>query len=410
MKKDKSTYIILTIIVIVLLVFFIRIFIDDDKEEKNIKVINEQITLNDKKVDVAYQIQKELDITLTYGNIDTKIIKLTNNNDEDIVYALKYSNSYMSNEDIVYDVYVSTNGKDYKELLKEKRLIANTTLIYNIVLGKNSSNYIKIVFKSLHENEETIIKGNIEISDNLSSLELFNISVNNLKDALEDKVVKLNGISTKGYYYLDINNLSFTNDAAIKGYIIIDSEDISNIKYVYTVYNEKYMIKNLEYKNINVMNVDTEYVNSLDETKACSLYDTRIKCSDFMSVPKSARDEKKEFYNNSKKIINQFINEYNKDDDKTYIYDISKDISNDTDIVGYILKNKDDMFIYLRNELYMISGYNYTKLGEYDIKSTTIRSYNTTAFDLAAKDMNTVCIFSGYQECYDKDNNRVGGN
>ena len=126
-----------------------------------------------------------------------------------------------------------------------------------------------------------------------------------------------------------------------------------------------------------------------------------------MNVPKSKVNEKKLFYDNSIKVINTIINSFDKDG-KVHIYDISKDIDNETKLVGYILKDDDNMFVYIHNDLFMISGYNYTKLGTYDINSKTIVSYNEVAFNHSASDKQRVCSFSGYEECYDINNERIG--
>ena len=50
--------------------------------------------------------------------------------------------------------------------------------------------------------------------------------------------------------------------------------------------------------------------------------------------------------------------------------------------------------------LFMVSGYNYKKLGDFDIKSKAIRTYNESAFSLAASDANKACEFSGLNNCF----------
>ena len=83
-------------------------------------------------------------------------------------------------------------------------------------------------------------------------------------------------------------------------------------------------------------------------------------------------------------------------------YDLSKiyNLVNNTD------GNK-EIYLYLTNDLFMISGYNLTKLGNFDENSTTIRAYNESAFNLSSKDMPTVCSFSGFNQCFNLQNELV---
>ena len=408
MNRKKRTYIYLFLLTVFILVAsFIRVVKNDSGKKEIVNNVNEVVVVNNSELNVIYLNDYDLDVHLTYGNINTQILKIVNNNSVDLPYSIKYIDSVLSNSDVIYDMYISYDEKEYLQVIKDNNLIADSCLKYSLVIPKNSTTLIKIIFKSLHQNDESVIKGHIKVTDNLTSLELFKLSINSLNSALEDKVYKLNGISKKGYYYLDINELSFINDALIKGYIIIDANDISDIKYIYTVYNDKYMINNAEYKNMNISNADVNYINSLNVNKICNQYDTRITCSNFMNVPKSKVNEKKLFYDSSIKVINTIINSFDKDG-KVHIYDISKDIDNETKLVGYILKDDDNMFVYIHNDLFMISGYNYTKLGTYDINSKTIVSYNEVAFNHSASDKQRVCSFSGYEECYDINNERIG--
>ena len=401
MKSKYITYSLIGLLILFIIVASFKLLVEPAMEKYNIKQdLTRKVTIDNKELDILYYDSNQLDINITYGNIYNKELKIDNHNDQDIVYSLKIEDCYLSNDEITYDLYVSYNDEEYVQVVKDSSLTINTPLVHSLVIEKNSSNKIKIVFKSKHENEETIIKGKLSITNNLSTLELFNITLKNIEDSVDDKINKLNGISTKGYYLINIDTLTFSNDAQLKGYVLIDANDISDIKYIYTLYNDKYMIKNNDKNNINVVNVDPEFVNNINNDTVCSNYDTRIKCS--MNIPKSNNDYKRDFYKRSKDLINTFNKEFNKTDDKTYIYNISTDLSDSSGLTGYILKDKDNMYLYIRNDLYMISGYNYSKLGDYDIKSTAIRSYVESAFNLSTKDKSTVCKFSGYSECYDK--------
>ena len=407
MNNKKNTYFFLALLILFITIASFITIVEPILDKEEVKDIIEGVAINGDKLNVNYHEQKDLDIELTYGNIYTKLFSITNDNKEDVIYGIKFSDATITNDELIYDICLSYDGNNYIEADKNKRLIPNTYLIYNLVISSNSTNYIKIVIKSLHENEATKINGKVIVTDNLSSLDLFNLTINNINQALDDKISKLNGISTKGYYYINIDELIFTNDANIKGYVLVDADDISDLKYIYTVYNDKYMVKNQNYKELNIINVDNTYINSINENKICNQYDSRVKCSNLLSLPKNKTNNKLDFYNNSKKLLRTFLEEYNKDDDKTYIYDVTKDITNDTKLTGYILKNNKDLFIYLQDGLFMISGYNYSKLGDYNLNSKTIRSYNETAFNLSAKDKKTVCSFSLYDECYDINNNRI---
>ena len=408
MKSKYMTYSLIGLLILFIIIASFKLLVEPaiEKVNKLPDDVSKKVNIDNKELNVTFYDGDVLDISITYGNIYTRELKIDNNTNDDITYSLKLIDSFISNEDISYDLYVAYNDDKYIQAIKDSSIKNDTALVHSLVISNHSSNRIKIVFKSKHENEESIIKGRLSITNNLSTLELFNITLKNIEDAVDDKINKLNGISTKGYYLLNIGDLSFSNDALLKGYVLIDASDISAIKYVYTVYNDKYMIKNNDKNNVEVVNADYDYINSINNNTVCNQYDTRIRCN--TSIPKSTNDYKRDFYKKSKELIATFNNEFNKDDDKTYIYNINEDISNSHGLYGYILKNKDDMYLYIRNDLYMISGYNYSKLGDYDIKSSTIRSYVESAFNLSTNDKGTVCRFSGYSECYDKNGNRIG--
>ena len=402
----------LNVFIAFLIIFIVStsiVLIVDKENNKNNKPNDyyETVNIDGSDIDVTYIEGNELDINITYGNLFNKEIKLVNKNDKDIVYSVKIDDCVLSNNDITYELYVGDENKDYIEAVENISLSKDASLGYNLVLPKNSTNYVKVSIKTKHENEMTNIKGVMKIKANLSPLELFNNTVKNINDALDQKISDLNGIYNKGYYLLNINNITFNNDANVKGYVLVDANDISDIKHIYTIYNDYYMIKNSNYYSLNVSNVDKGYVGTINEGSVCTQYDTRIRCSSFGTLPKNDSNDKKKFFNNSKIVINTFVDEYDKNDDKTYVYNIKEDMTNNTNIEGYILKNNNDMFLYLKDNIFMIAGYNFTKLGDYDIKSKTIRSYVETAWNLPASSKKAVCSFSGYSECYDKEGNLI---
>lgn len=408
MNKNVLTYSFIALLIIFIIVASFILFVEPNREILNkVTDVNDIVVIDNKELNVTYYQGNNLNLDITYGNIIDKIIDIYNNNDDEVIYSIKYVDSTLSNEDILYSVYVSYNDEEYIEAVHDSPLKVNTSLIYNLLIKGHTKNSIKISFKSNHEGNISNIQGKLLVSTNLSSLELFNNTIKKIDNSLDNKIDSLNGIYDKGYYTLNIDSLSFDNDANVSGYILIDAKDISDIKYIYTIYNDKYMIKNTILDNINVLTVDQGYTTTLNEESICYQYDTRIKCSNFNVIHKSSNDDKREFFNGTKEIINTFNKEFNKDDDKTYIYDITTDITNKTNLVGYILKNKDDMYLYIRSNLFMISGYNYNKLGDYDIKSKTIRSYNDSAWNLSANSKKQVCTFSGFNECYDKEGNGI---
>ena len=408
MKKYILTYSFVGFLILFIMIASFILFVEPNRELiSKPHDTNDIVVIDKKELNVTYYEGSNINIDITYGNIIEKYIDVINNNDDEVVYSLKLIDSTLSNEDLLYSIYIAYDDEEYVPAIEDASLKINSSLVYNLLIKGHSKNSIKILFKSNHENENSNIQGRLVVSSNISSLELFNSTIKKISDTLDDKVDSLNGIYDPGYYILNIDNLSFENDANVKGYILIDAKDISDIKYMYTIFNDKYMIKNNSYPNINVENVDNNYTNTVDENVVCHQYDTRIKCMSFNIIPKSTVDDKKEFFNNSKEVINIFNKEFDKDDNKPYIYDISKDINNTTNLVGYILKNKNNMFLYIRNNIFMISGYDYKKLGDYDIKSKTIRSYNESAWNLSAVNKNKVCSFSGFKECYDKDGNII---
>ena len=402
MNKNVLTYSFIFGLILFIIIGSIILIVDPNKNGNNkLEDLNTNVSIDNKELNVTYYEGNTLDLNISYGNIQDKYIKVTNNNDEDIVYSLKYIDAYLSYDEVTYSIYIKYNEDEYIEAINNSSLKINSSLIHNLIIKGHSNMTIKLVFKSNHEKDLVNIKGILSITEDISSTELFNNTIHNINDSLEDRISKLNGIYQPGYYILNINELSFNNNANISGYILIDAKDISDIKYIYTVYNDKYMVKNNDYKAINIQNRDDSYIGSLTVDVVCHQYNSKITCSSFSSIPKSPSDDKRIFFNKSKNIINEY-NNMKINDDKTYIYDVDQD-----GITGYILINKDSLFLYIKDNLFMISGYNYKKLGDYDIKSKTIRSYNETAWNLSANSKSQVCSFSGFKECYDKEGNKI---
>ena len=401
MNKNVFTYSLIFTLILFIIIGSVILIVDSDNKNNKVEDVYSKVVINDKELNITYYEGNKIDLNISYGNIMDKYIRIDNTNDEDIVYSLKYVDSHITYDDVTFSAFVKYGEDEYIEAVSNASLKENSSLVHNLIIKGHSYMTIKIVFKSMHENDVVNIKGELAITDNISSMELFNNTIHNINDAIEDRISKLNGIYQVGYYITNINELSFNNDANLSGYVLIDAKDISDIKYIYTVYNDKYMVKNNEYKSINIQNVDSNYVNTLTVDIVCHQYNSKITCSSFSTIPKSASDDKRDFFNKSKTIINEYSN-IKVEDDKTYIYDVDQN-----GITGYVIINKDNLFLYIKNDLFMISGYNYKKLGDFDIKSKTIRSYNETAWNLSAKDKKQACSFSGFNECVDKEGTKV---
>ena len=77
----------------------------------------------------------------------------------------------------------------------------------------------------------------------------------------------------------------------------------------------------------------------------------------------------------------------------------------------YILIKNDgetpEYYLYLTNDIFMIAGYNITKLGDFDSSSTAIRAYLPSTWQVSASSPSTVCSFTGLSGCKDKSGNYI---
>lgn len=406
MKKKKTLFIIMVLVIFVLIS---SLFIFDDKESTithSKKEITENVKIDEKNLNVTYKDSNMIDTELTYGNTITKEFKVTNNNDISIIYALKFNDSSISNEDVTYSLYESLDGSNYTELKKNESIKGDTFLIYNLIIESNKDNYFKIIFKSNKENTATILKGIINVSSNLTESELFIKDINNIQEKLINKINSLNGINSKGYYIINIADITNKTESNLFGYILIDASDISSLKYYYTVYNTKYMLYNYKHSNdIKISKNDSSKTSNIDFKSICNNYDNKITCSSFSSIPYTENGGKNNFYNNINTIIENTKKIFVDKTNLVYVIDVTSDIENSSNIRGYIVidntNNNSEYYLYLTDNLFMVSGYNYTKLGNIDINGTTIRSYNESAFNLSAANKKTACNFSGFSSCVD---------
>ena len=174
------------------------------------------------------------------------------------------------------------------------------------------------------------------------------------------------------------------------------------------------MLKNFNFvgtlsKNA-ILDIDSEFVSNLNINNICSLSGKK-KCSNFNDLSYNTAGGKKEFDADSKKVIELVKSDFKGSEKRAYIYNVSTDINNPTNIRGFILidntKEEKEYYIYLTNDMFMISGYNMTKYGEFSYDSTTIRAYTESAFNLSSENASKVCSFSGFTNCINKEGSTV---
>lgn len=391
---------------LILIIFGILLYSFDfnDDEESSIKDIYITEDILGDKLDVKYIGGNMIDEKLMYGNSFIKEIEVSNTSNKDIVYALSLKEKNVSNELLSVSVYAELENEEV-ELLKDKTL-KEENIIYNLVISKNDLVKLKVVFLSNKEGGNTFLKGRLQVTTNLSEKEIFIHNINNIQKALENKIDELNGIVNPGYYMIDVSLL----DSNFNGNILINANDISSLEYYYSVNNNNYMINDYLYKGkLSQKNVVIK-ADMLDRDGLCITHSKRG-CSDFNDIPYNQGGGKKSFLKNVKTILDSLKDSVSKLDKNVYIYDVKSDIQNDTNVRGYVLvdntKDSSELYLYLTDESFMISGYNYSKYGEITETSGTIRAYKESAFNLSSSDKARVCSFSGFSECFNLNNEKV---
>ena len=413
MKDNFSKILLAVIIVIVLIISFI--FLKDQGTSKTSKIldVNKDVEIDGKYLKVTYSSGNMIDEDISYNNTIEKDIKISNYNGDIVSYALDLYDANISDEELVYSIEASNekHGK-YTTVVENKSVKGNQSLGYNLAIDPNSSIFSKVIFKSQHLGNSTKLKGILDIKSNLTEKDIFIREINNINDTLIAKIDELNGIGVSGDYIVNVNEL--IKESNISGYILIDAEDISNIEYYYFVYSDKYMLKNFNFvgtlsKNA-ILDIDSEFVSNLNINNICSLSGKK-KCSNFNDLSYNTAGGKKEFDADSKKVIELVKSDFKGSEKRAYIYNVSTDINNPTNIRGFILidntKEEKEYYIYLTNDMFMISGYNMTKYGEFSYDSTTIRAYTESAFNLSSENASKVCSFSGFTNCINKEGSTV---
>lgn len=409
MKKILLPLLIIVIIIILITSFFLL-----EEKEDNIndlvKDVNTTVSIGDDELDIVYLKGNMLDESLSYGNVVSKMIKIINKNDKSISFAIGLKDASVSNDELTYQVsYASEEDGLYENLNEYEVINSNNFLIYNIAIENKKTIYIKITFKANYESDITHLKGILSVENNLSATELFSEVIYDLQEAIDEKIEELNGITESGYFILNINDIKGSN-TSYNGYILIDATDYVDLKYYYTVYNDKYILVDFELKDEGIKKSDLKSKTD-DEVKKVTTdtickYHTKKTCSSFSDLKVNTLGGKDVFTKKVDDLVKEFKESFNKSEKRVYVAEINKD-----NIYGYILinnkKETQEYYLYLANPIYMVSGYNMTKYGMFSPTSSTVRAYNLSAFELAAKDASVVCSFTGFDECYDMNDEKV---
>ncbi len=409
MKKNIKNAIIVIILLVVLIGSFVHM--KDSVEIKVSKILDvtKDVEIDGKFLRVTYTSGNMIDEQISYNNTFEKNIKIVNHNSSIISYALEIYDATISNDELFYTLEASNelNGK-YTKVIDNKNVNGNQSLGYNLAIDPDSTIYLKVTFNSQHLGNPTELKGILNVKTNLTEKDIFIREVNNIDSAIQDKIDALNGIAVSGNYIISVDELNLENN--IKGYVLVNAEDISSIEFYYYIYSDKYMLKDFEYiGNISknaILDIDQGIVDSFNPDSICRMRGKKY-CASFNDLTYNTSGGKKEFDTDSKKVIELVKADFKGTEKKAYVYDVTTDINNPTNIRGFILvdntKDTKEYYIYLTNNMFMISGYNMTKYGEFSYDSTTIRAYNESAFNLSSENAKKVCSFSGFGECLNKE-------
>lgn len=400
----KHPFMSFIILIITILVFIVSISFLWPNEGENIfnHDINILEDINGQTLDVTYFERAKINTDIAYGNTYVKKIKIVNNNDEDIVFAINLKDHEVSNELLVYSILASDDDESYQTLFDEQTL-ENENIGYNIQINSHKTLYLKISFKAMKEGELTNLKGTLQVASNISKKELFIANISKLHQEILKKVDSINGINTAGIYLLSLKNI----DTLYVGYVVIDAQDISDLKYIYTLWNDAYLLKNFNYSERKpIVNNLEDKQRDLTSNEVCALY-TQKDCHDFNDLKYMEHGGEKNFKIDVEEVLEVAMNDFNtkKRNSVVYIYDINDDLGiTKNDLHGYILvdnrSSKANYYLYIHNSLFMITGYNITKYGEIDVDSSTIRVYRDSAFNLSSESYKQVCNFTKLGDCY----------
>lgn len=399
---------ILIIIVVLVLLGSFKLLKHDSKEFSSTKDISDVVNIEGVDLEVIYKVGNMIDEEIPYGNKVSKVIEIKNNTDRDASFAVKISEVILSDDDLKYNVYYSYDDSLYNSISEGINLTKDDNLAYNLVVGSKSTLFLKIDFLGNNQVASTKFTGKLSVISNLSDKDIYRANILAINSNINENINHLNGINEKGYFIVNVDTLKEEIRNKFKGYVLIDATDYSDLKFHYFVHDDKYMLNNYNLVDNDVLkkriqDVDENVVNSFTFDNVCSNF-TKKGCTDFQNLTFNPNGGKENFYKASMEVINSVKSDFKNKENLVYIYDLKKDIVNNTNIRGYILvdntSGKSEYYLYLTNDIYMISGYNMTKLGDFSIDSKTIRSYSDSAFNLSSLNPSTVCSFSGFSECF----------
>ncbi len=414
MKKRNIALMILIIIGLVIYIvnpFKVDIPVIGFKKTSDIV---ETLKLNDKKITVTYFKGDMIDEEISYNNTFEKLISIKNTNKETVSYSINLSESAISDEKLVFSLLFSSKKEGpYTDVITDKSISGDYSLKYNLGIEAGKTQYLKVVFKSLNEAETTKLKGKISINNNLTKKDVFHNNVADTYHAVEKKIDSLNGIRNPGFYMTDVKNFNL-EDSDLSGYVLLDATDISNISYYFTVYNDSYMLFKYLYNNAfskkDIRDLDYGVLGNLDFGSVCYSY-TKKGCSDIMDLPVNTGGSKKDFKVSVDKVYEEVKQNFDTKDKSIVIYNVETDLSNTYGLRGYVLIKNDgetpEYYLYLTNDIFMIAGYNITKLGTFDSSSTAIRAYLPSTWQVSSASPSTVCSFTGLSGCKDKSGNYI---
>lgn len=399
---------ILIIIVVLVLLGSFKLLKHDSKEFSSTKDISDVVNIEGVDLEVIYKVGNMIDEEIPYGNKVSKVIEIKNNTDRDASFAVKISEVILSDDDLKYNVYYSYDDSLYNSISEGINLTKDDNLAYNLVVESKSTLFLKIDFFGNNQVAPTKFTGKLSVISNLSDKDIYRANILAINSNINENINHLNGINEKGYFIVNVDTLKEEIRNKFKGYVLIDATDYSDLKFHYFVHDDKYMLNNYNLVDNDVLkkriqDVDENVVNSFTFDNVCSNF-TKKGCTDFQNLTFNPNGGKENFYKASMEVINSVKSDFKNKENLVYIYDLKKDIVNNTNIRGYILvdntSGKSEYYLYLTNDIYMISGYNMTKLGDFSIDSKTIRSYSDSAFNLSSLNPSTVCSFSGFSECF----------
>lgn len=405
----------LIIIIVVILAFSVKSLKHDDDNNSSKRDIVENIDIDGTTLEVKYILGNMIDEEIPYGNKVSKVIDIKNDTGKDVSFAIKISEVILSDENIKYTVSYSYDKEVYTNLTEDINLSKDDNLAYNLVVSKNSSLSIKIEFLGNNQIGATKFTGKLNVISNLSDKDIYRKDVLAINSSIENNINALNGINEKGYFIVNVDSLKSEVSNKFKGYVLIDATDYADLKFHYYIYNDKYMLNDYnlvdnDVQKKRIQDIDESIISKFNFNDICLNF-SKKGCTDFYSLKFNPNGGKENFYKEAKEVIDTLKSSFKDKDKKVYVYDILKDINNNTSIRGYVLINNTvdnpEYYLYLTNDIYMVSGYNLTKLGDFSVSSKTIRSYSDTSFNLSSSNASSVCSFSGFQDCVNPNGEKI---